>query len=342
MRGTYAEGFRAPSIGELFGSASRFDATLDDPCSIGLDGSPPTGNEAGCDALGVPDGYQQANSQISVTTGGNDNLDPELADSWTAGMVYSPGWGTETGWSQRLDFEFTYYRHEVEGAIQAIDAQTQLNLCVENAATDPTNVFCQGITRASTGDINGFNNRLVNIGQIDTDGYDLNVNWVLPDTDFGTFSVKWLNTWVADYEAVGVNGIAQPQGEGVEVNDSGIPEWTSNLRLDWRYGDWSAAWTVRHLSDLRESCGDAASFDVCSDPDDPNGASNSLSSTTYNDVQVGWGSPFGVEGLKLTAGVTNLFDEDPPICLSCSLNGYDASNYDVPGRFWYVQARYKF
>ena len=33
FRGTYAQGFRAPSIGELFGTFSRFDATLTDPCN---------------------------------------------------------------------------------------------------------------------------------------------------------------------------------------------------------------------------------------------------------------------------------------------------------------------
>ena len=130
LRGTYSEGFRAPTIGELFGSASRFDATLSDPCSIGLDGSPAPGNPANCAALGVPAGYQQANSQISVTTGGNSDLEPETADTYTAGLVWSPAFAVDTSWSERLDFEFTYYNVEVEGAIQAIDAQTQLNLCV--------------------------------------------------------------------------------------------------------------------------------------------------------------------------------------------------------------------
>jgi iron complex outermembrane receptor protein len=104
-------------------------------------------------------------------------------------------------------------------------------------------------------------------------------------------------------------------------------------------GDWGANWTVRYLSDLTEQCGDAVDFDVCSNPND---GTNELESTAYNDVQVSWSSPFGAEGLRLAAGVNNLFDEDPPICLSCSLNGYDASNYDVPGRFWYLQASYKF
>ena len=334
-RGTYSEGFRAPTIGELFGSASRFDATLSDPCSIGLDGSPAPGNPANCTALGVPPGYQQANSQISVTTGGNSDLEPETADTYTAGLVWSPAFAVDTNWSERLDFEFTYYNVEVEGAIQAIDAQTQLNLCV--ATLDEA--YCNGITRATTGGINGFNNRLVNIGQIETDGYDINLYWSAPAGDWGQFNVTWLNTIVADYEAIGVNGVVQPQSEGTEVNDSGIPEWTSNFRVGWSMGDWGANWTVRYLSDLTEQCGDAVDFDVCSNPND---GTNELESTAYNDVQVSWSSPFGAEGLRLAAGVNNLFDEDPPICLSCSLNGYDASNYDVPGRFWYLQASYKF
>src|SRR5438046_3759998 len=33
LRGSYAEGFRAPQIGELFGTLSRFDQTISDPCS---------------------------------------------------------------------------------------------------------------------------------------------------------------------------------------------------------------------------------------------------------------------------------------------------------------------
>jgi len=40
--------------------------------------------------------------------------------------------------------------------------------------------------------------------------------------------------------------------------------------------------------------------------------------------------------------VNNLFGKDPPICLTCSLNGYDASTYDLMGQFMYVRASLKF
>jgi iron complex outermembrane receptor protein len=335
LRGTYAQGFRAPSIGELFGSAARFDAVIDDPCLVGLDGSPPSAPREVCAALGVPQGASQANAQISVTTGGNPLLEPEEADSYQMGFVFSPAFGSETSWSERLDIEFTYYNHEIDGAIQAVDAQTQLNQCTA-VLNSP---FCQGITRASNGAIGSFANGLQNFGSIETDGYDIDIFWTLPQWDMGSFKISWQNTIVNDYEAIDGSGTVQPRTVGIETTDTGIPEWSSTLGLDWAYGDFFASWNVRHMSDLEEQCGDAVDFDVCSNPSD---GTNRLGSTTYHDLQVGWKAPW-FEGTQLSLGVNNVFSKDPPICLSCSLNGYDPSVYDLPGgRFMYVRAEVKF
>jgi iron complex outermembrane receptor protein len=336
LRGTYAQGFRAPSIGELYGSAARFDAVIDDPCLIGVDGSAPNAPANVCAPFGIPAGAQQANSQISVTTGGDPTLQPEEADSYTAGFVFSPGFASDTSWSQRLDIEFTYYNHEIDGAIQAPDAQTQLDLCI---AGGPSSQFCNGIVRASNGFIGSFANTLKNFGFIETDGYDLDLFWTLPDNDWGTWKVSWQNTWVNDYEAEDAAGTPQPREVGVEVNDTGIPEWSSTLGLDWTSGAFFASWNIRHVSDLTELCGDAVDFDVCSDPAS---GTNRLGSTTYHDAQVGWNANWW-NGTKFTLGVNNLFSKDPPICLSCSLNGYDPSVYDLPGgRFIYARAEVKF
>jgi iron complex outermembrane receptor protein len=335
LRGTYAQGFRAPSIGELFGSPARFDVPLNDPCLIGLSGAAPTAPRNVCAALGVPEGAEQSNSQISVNTGGNALLDPEESDSYTFGFVWSPGFGADTAWSERLDIEFTYYSHEIEGAIQADDAQTQINQCTATLNSP----FCNGIVRASNGFISSFANQLKNFGSIETDGFDFDFFWTLPQNDLGTFRVSWQNTWVNDYTAVNGAGTVQPSGVGVEVNNSGIPEWSSNVGLDWSYGDFSANYSLRYVSDLRESCGDAVDFDVCSDPAS---GSNRLGSTAYSDLQIGWKAPW-FNGTQLSLGVNNLFAKDPPICLSCSLNGYDPSVYDLPaGRFMYARAEVKF
>jgi len=332
LRASFAEGFRAPSIGELFGSDSRFDAQINDPCSTPLLNPSLASN---CAALGVPANYQQPNPQISVTTGGNNQLNPEFSDSFSTGFIWSPSILENSSIAQRVDVEVTYYRHEIEGAIQAIDAQTQLDLCVQTL--DP--LFCNGITRASTGGINGFNNRLTNLGVIKTDGWDVDLFWTFPESRIGQLKAAWRNTFVGDYRAVGAAGQVQPRRPGVEVVDSAIPDWTSVFTADWALGGWSASWTLRHISELRENCGNAVSFPICSNPAT---GTNVLPATTYSDVQLGY--RFETMGnLRLTFGANNLFDRDPPICLSCSLNGYDASTYDIPGgRFFYLRAEVKF
>jgi iron complex outermembrane receptor protein len=39
--------------------------------------------------------------------------------------------------------------------------------------------------------------------------------------------------------------------------------------------------------------------------------------------------------------VNNLFDKDPPGCISCGLNNYDPNAYDAPGRFFYLRFSYR-
>lgn len=334
LRGTWAEGFRAPSIGELFGTFSRFDATLTDPCSGNV-----TSN---CSALGVPGGFTQNNPQISIITGGNQGLKPETSKSLTLGTIYSPSWTENTVWSQRTDFEVTYYHHMIDDAIQAPNAQTQLNRCVETL--DP--LFCTGITRADNGSINGFNNTLRNLGRIDTSGFDFVVNWLGPQMGWGTLGANWQVTYTKKYKAIATDtGAQEPQTVGIEVADSGIPRIRSTLAVNWSLADWSASWTMRYISRLKEDCGGGAGFDVCQDPNNTFGGrangTNYLGATTYHDVRVSWKLPVKYD-MSISGGVNNVFDKDAPTCLSCSLNGYDASTYDLPGRFSYVEATVKF
>ncbi|HEV7490721.1 MAG TPA: TonB-dependent receptor [Rhodanobacteraceae bacterium] len=337
LRGTWAEGFRAPSIGELFGSVSRFDDTILDPCSSA------TGQTAtNCAALGVPPGFTQRNPQISVQTGGNPNLQPETSDSWTWGAVYSPTFAENSTWSQKTDFELTFYKIKLLDAIQALDAQTQLTRCV--ATLDP--VFCNGITRATSGDINAFNNTLLNLGRIDTRGLDFGANWLSPEMSFGHFGAYWQTTYTSKYVAVANGtGLQEPRTVGIEVTDSGIPRIRSTLALTWGYESWTAGWTMRYLSSLKEDCGAGAGFDVCDSPDDLSGGrtngTHHLGAVTYHDIRASWKVPVQYD-FSVAGGINNVFAKDPPVCLSCSLNGYDASTYDLPGRFWYVEASIKF
>ncbi|MBU6199435.1 MAG: TonB-dependent receptor [Xanthomonadaceae bacterium] len=341
LRGTYAQGFRAPSIGELYGTFSRFDASLTDPCNFNSPIASPA-VAANCAKLGVPNPatFQQSNSQISVLTGGNRDLQPEKSRNTTLGAVYSPSWAENTAWSQKMDFELTWYKIKVNNAIQAKDAQTLLNRCAETL--DPA--FCSLQSRNGAGYVAFLNDTLGNLGRVDTRGFDFGVTWVGPDTGWGRLGASWQNTYVDKYSAIDTTtGLAEPDGVGIEVHDSGIPRIRSTLRLNWTYGEWSAGWAMRYLSALTEDCSAAGGFPICHGAPTaqfPDG-SNHLGATTYNDVRASWNVPVSMP-LTVSAGVNNVFAKDPPICLSCSLNGYDASTYDLPGRFWYVEANLKF
>ena len=327
-RATVTEGFRAPSVGELFGSPARFDATLTDPCNRPV--ADPTVS-ANCTTLGVPAVYTQANTQIAVATGGNPNLDPETADSTTAGLVYSPSWAENQSWAERMDFGFTYYDHSVDDSIQPIDAQTQLTRCAQTLNPE----FCNGITRGPTGDINGFDNTLRNLGTVDTDGFDFDVDWVGPATGMGRFGANWQSTYIGEYKAVSkATGLREPQRVGREVNDSSIPRFRSTLHLSWRNDAFEGGWTMRYISSLTESCGGGNGFAVC---DNSTTDTNTLDAILYHDVRMSWRAP-GSSGLKVSGGINNVLGTDPPECLSCSLNGYDASLYDLPGQFGYLEA----
>ena len=336
LRTTYAEGFRAPSIGELYGLGTRFDANIVDPCL----GAGFAANQANCTALGVDPGRIQFDPQIGVETGGSSLLEPERSRSFSAGFVWTPSLFENSALAQRVDIEGTFYRHRIEGAIQAPDPQTQLNLCVQTL--DPQ--YCGGIVRnASTDQIQAFDNTLANFDVIETDGWDFDIFWTLPETSFGTFKVEWQNTWVGRYESFSGDGSRQPLEAGLLVSDPvtrSIPEWTSNATLDWQWNRLSASWTARHISDLTESCGDAADFEICGD--NPAPGLNRLGSTTFHDLQVSYKIDW-MKGLQLLAGVNNVFGKEPPVCLSCNLNSFDGSTYDIPGGgFWYVRADLRF
>ncbi len=323
-RMSYAEGFRAPSIGELYGTLSRFDATLIDPCSGAASSS------AVCAADGVPPGYEQTNSQISVVTSGNAALQPEHSRSLMIGTVWSPSFADEVSWSDRLDLGVTFYRHHITDAIQAPDAQAILERCI--ATREP--VACASYDRSDRGQIVRFDDILANLGTIRTDGWDFTAAWTLPTHDWGRLRFDAKATWVTRYELVNESGDAEPRRPGREVNDSAIPEWTGTLVTDWTRGPWSLAWTLRYIDRLTESCGGAREFPIC---DDAANDVNALGSTTYHDLQLGWHDTAWLKGTRLTLGVNNVTGKTPPVCLSCSLNGYDASTYDLPGRFWYAR-----
>ena len=340
VRGTRSTGFRAPNLGELHG-LTQFGATLVDLCgSTGRPGPARPEYAAGCAAQGAPANFEQANTQITTFTGGNPRLDPETADSWTLGMVYSPGWAENAGWSRRLDVELGYYDHRIDGAIQAQDLQSLLAACLRAGGTPARSSACRPFARRSNGHLQPPNNVLQNFGSVRTSGADLKLDWAAPEWGFGALTASLQATWVRDYAAVDGDGRRAPRGVGVEAGDGAIPRWQANARVGWRRGDVEFGYGLRYIGAVEEDCSTAVIADV---PGCLNAARrNRLGATSYHDLQLVWRRAFRRDGLALTAGANNAFGKAPPVCVTCTLNGYDAGTYDLPGAFWYFNADYRF
>ncbi len=341
LRATVAEGFRAPSIAELFATGSRSDVTLTDPCDTN-DAATQSACQSIWSNIVYPDFNNVDASQVGVNTGGNLNLKAETSDSTTFGIVYDASWARD--WADALTFSLNYYDHEIENSIQSIDPQSQLDACVAGNSAS-----CAGISRGGVGAINGFNNALVNIGTVETNGYDFTVNYSMPETEYGKFSFTWRNTIIDEYtENGGDNLVGQEFGS---VPDRGIPEWKYDLTTNWSMGAMSASWSIHWVDELIESCSDflddspdsLTNQGLCSHPDTASNANslNVLDDTFTHDLQFAYDTTTFGWDTTWSVGIQNVFDEDPPACTSCDLNGYDPGVYQGQGRFGYLRVQVK-
>jgi iron complex outermembrane receptor protein len=346
LRGSYSRGFRAPGIGELYGSESGYAAVMIDPCSSFNDPGVPAAVRQRCVDLGLPaDGsYEQLNPQIGVITGGNDDLEPEKSDSVNISLAYSPSWLEASPWVDSFDLELAYYDIRVDRAIAPMDAQYQLDGCVIGG--DET--LCQGIQRTPQGTIFEFRNTLENLGGIETRGLDVALTYLMPATELGRFRFTSLSSYLFDFweKVPVVGGFDAIKREGTVAGEPerAFPKFKSSLAIDWFYDELRATLVTRYIHSTMEQCRGLSDYPgLCSDPNMENDAlsRNELGAQVYNDVQITWTPPQLDNALNITAGVNNLFNNDPPDCYSCVLNGFNPTTYDVPGIFGYLTASYR-
>jgi iron complex outermembrane receptor protein len=340
-RGTYAQGFRAPTVGDTFGGGEQTFDYIMDPCDTlyGQTGSP--GVAARCAAVGAGAGFRQIDQTKSPVTSadggqsiapfmsgaGNAALQPERAKTKTLGFVYSPSF--LPGFSGSLD----WYNITVTNQITAISANQVAEFCYVQGIQS----YCNAIQRdPATGQIINLSRGNVNMGAFETEGYDLTLNYRLPRTSYGQFSLRSDTTFVtklrqkATDNAQWVNYLGEYQEDG-----SAYYRVKSNLSLDWNLGNWSATWTARYYSPLKDKC--YSSTVECSSPDglaNWGTGYNRLGAMVYNDVSVGYKTAWKGQFL---VGANNVFDKQARTTI---LGAASASRVDANlpiDRFIYVR-----
>lgn len=266
VRGSWGEGFRAPSVAELYQGFATGRPQFQDPCSNNNQNY--INNQAvrdACHAHGVPQGFRTQLVQTFATTGGNPDLKPETSETRTLGLVYSPTWLTG------LDLYADWYNIVIENQIGALAAQGIINECYlqGNAGS------CALITRDAVGAVNGNpgeisaiiaqNNNF--IGGLETEGFDFGASYRFDTENLGAFQVRLDSTYVSYFGDVGKPQRGQLNGDGrisagnvigtLPANSSqGAPRHRlrSSLSTHWQYADFSASVTLEYRSRVRESC----------------------------------------------------------------------------------------
>ncbi|AXK73693.1 TonB-dependent receptor [Lysobacter sp. TY2-98] len=348
VRGNWAQGFRAPSILELYQGVTDSFPTIADPCSTTFSGaynSLTPEQKARCHAQGVPvGGYDQGNAQIRISVGGNPDLGPETSTTKTLGVVWSPKFIPGA-----FDVSLDWWRIELRNAITQFSGQFILDQCIVEGAQP----FCGLYSRSPAGSIDTLLSSGLNVGASNVEGWDMTVNYRLPDMGWGRLSFAWDTTYTSLFESDNNNnGVIDPGDGGSIVGEyfDRSNNWRirSNLMARWEMGDFGATWFTRYFSRQEENCpfyyNDYGFGQLCNDATvDANGvvqpgSKNHIGGTTYHDVSVYWKAPWDA---KVTVGVNNAFDKEPPLAFTTFANSFDPQ-YEVPGRFFYLSYNQKF
>jgi iron complex outermembrane receptor protein len=356
FRAGYNRAVRAPNVVELFSPQNVVLDGTTDPCA-GL--APGNALVARCATLfGLtqaqvlalePDPANQYNGQ----TGGNPNLKPEKADTYTVGVVWSPSF------ISGLNFTIDYFDIKVKDYISNIGADTIITACINGTKPD----FCALVHRDSIGSIRspqGFvRDTTFNTGGLHTSGADFSATYrtgldAIGLADMGSVSMNFVGTWLDKLETT-------PQKGDKPIDCAGLygalcsalggspnpnPEWRHKLRLTWNtpfeYG-WlggvgvSAQWRYFSSVDLDTTSKDP-SLGGSAAPTGPL-TDRHFAAQSYIDLLATWKIK---DSYSFRAGVNNVFDNDPPLtgatnCPAgpCNQNVY-AQVYDSLGRYFFI------
>ncbi len=350
VRGSYQRAVRAPNFSELFdggGSAPQYF----DPCSVTSvqrSGPDAAAMRALCIATGVAAGsadtfVQSPGGQLSITTSGNTDLDPEEADSYTLGFVFQSPWeGALSGLVASLD----YYNIKIKKTILTPDVNVITADCYNYYGNNPTYSAtyesCAGLVRFG-GDIlfiSGPNPDGTypgeNGGVLQGDGIALAVGYAT-DLPVGKLRLDWNLQYTLSAEQQELPGLPVIDYAGtVAYFGSGLgssfPEIKWNLNGKYSIGDFDFDARIRWIDSMKNR----ASVQFLGETQ-PTG----VKSMTYLDIGVTYNMDFlGNSSIRL--GLNNATNEDPPTYAPNVQSGTEPSLYDVIGRRFFASVNFKF
>lgn len=333
IRGTWSQGFRVPSVSELFQGGAQSYPFLADPCVIN-----PANPNCPSNAPGP------VVQQYKTTFQGNPYLNPETAISQSLGFVWSPTF------APGVNIAMDYYKINLNRYIAARSPQQILNDCYSAAS-----LFCNQITRVG-GAIKNINAGTINQGSFFTNGWDVNLGYRFPATSIGQFDVALHTNFVKFFTTCNVSPIthATTCRNTAGSASMSIPKHKYDMAVNWNYGPWAATWNVLLIGPMYESCmwpyyftgtpgapPTGSGFPSCTNPNALPYGLNRLGTTVYHDVYASY--TISSWNTTLSLGIQNLFNKQPPFTqTSWIVPNYDYMLYRTPGRYIYAGASIRF
>jgi len=326
VRVGYNRAVRAPNVAELFSTQSLGLWSGDDPCA----GSSPAQTAAQCANSGVT-ASQYGNilespaGQYNGLFGGNPLLDPEVADTYTAGVIINP--------TDSITVSVDYWRIDIEDTINNIGATTILEQCgLFGQLCDQVNRNPAGgdLWRGTAGFVEDLT---INLGSNKWEGVDLAFNWTI-DGWGGTWTTGMIGTYMMTKETTPLPADKNSTYDCVGLISTRCfpsPDWRHTLSLDYDSNEWwSAGVRWRYFQGV--------DYDGTTDTI---AQANMSKSQNYVDLNAVFRF---MESHDLVIGINNVFDKEPPMVggtLTTNANTI-AGFYDTLGRYLFAQATFRF
>ena len=280
---------------------------------------------------GYFDIHTQTQNNTQVVSGGNPNLQPEIARTFTAGVVLTPEWFP--GFTASLD----YYRvrlHNAIGQISGTNVSIQ-NLCNGSGGTSP---YCALYVRPNPfSDTSPANyptrvfSNTQNTALVEIEGFDLETNYA-----FDALGGNWNARVLANYQPVNQNQ-AYPGAPftftSVPPNADLISKTHINLSLSYRLDSWTFALQDRWLGEYSR-VSTAGVSQVYVDP--------WIRAKNYVDVNID--RDFQMGGADMTAyfNVLNFFNAKGQVYENSAVQGIHypiPAEEDIMGRYFTLGIR---
>ena len=332
------EATRAPNIEELFAPiTTQLDNATGDPCSIANAANLDQRLRDLCISTGQTDpqvGVLQdfVSGQVNILEGSDPNNPPdaETADTFTAGIVWTPEFERVQNVSVALD----YCDIDIEDVIGVYSAQQTLDQCYVSGIASA----CANIVRVNgdlTSPSSGVSLLTTNLLYEQAEGVELTFGFGFEIGEYGNlhFSGRVNKYLTQEEQSDALTPVIDCRGHfGTTCDPISDLSWTQRTTWTWNDVETSLVWRHTSSVDIEES-ERASVFE----------GFRSIDSYDYLDLYIGYS--LYEDRVTLSLGINNLTEEDPPIlgneaCDTSSNTGNTfPSNYDVYGRVWTLGAR---